>query len=154
MCQLLEEPLSSWRLAHSANLGTTSCGRAAPVFFRLGAYPRNREIGADASTPGKVFVNLFQKVVGWRGKAPLPAAAGGILTKKRSGREMKQSGGLFHRGKPYPGVSRCPGGTGWRLMLRINSLKKALYVIRETYILRHAPQNRPFSGWVEIGASR
>ena len=37
-------------------------------------------------------------------------------------------------------------------MLRINSLKKALYVIRETYILQLTLQNRSFSGCVEIGA--
>ena len=104
-------------------------------------------------TPGKVFVNLFQKVVGWRGKAPLPAAAGGILTKKRSGREMKQSGGLVHRGKPYPGVSRCPGGTGWRLALRVNSWKSSLPVSSETGISQLAQRNRCSSGGVEIDAA-
>ena len=58
--------------------------------------------------PTKVFVHLFQKVVGRRGKAPLALRRGRntfSFTKRRRG--AKRPGGTFGGGEPSPGVLPC-----------------------------------------------
>ena len=79
-----------------------------PLLFRFRNWFSLYKSANGHGEPTKVFVHLFQKVVGRRGKAPLALRRGRntfSFTKRRRG--AKRPGGTFGGGEPSPGVLPC-----------------------------------------------
>ena len=83
--------------------------RCFGAFSNLSSFCIRLSVSANGhGEPTKVFVHLFQKVVGRRGKAPLALRRGRntfSFTKRRRG--AKRPGGTFGGGEPSPGVLPC-----------------------------------------------